>query len=69
MKKIQFTASCVCAGRNMQAGSLVDPETLTQSELAVLIGAGLAREVERYEVADPEAVNPDPKPAKKGKKK
>lgn len=69
MKRIQIMSSCVCAGRNLQSGMLIDPEKLTQSELAVLIGAGLAREVERYEVPDPEAVNPDPKPAKKGKRK
>lgn len=71
MKKLEIISPCVCAGRNMNEGLLVDPETIKPGDLAVLIGCGLARMVERYEIPERETavVNPDPKPSKKGKRK
>ena len=70
MKRIEIVAPCICAGRNMNEGMLIDPETITPSDLAVLIGCGLAREVDRYEVQDAaeKVVCRDPRPAKKAKK-
>lgn len=71
MEKLEIVSPCVCGGRNMDEGLLVDPETLKPGDLAVLIGSGLARMVERYEIPEQEmsVVNPDPKPAKKGKRR
>ena len=71
MKKIEIVSPCVCRGRNMQQGLLVDPADLKPGDLAVLIGSGLAREVERYEVPeqDQQIVNPDPKPAAPARRK
>lgn len=71
MEKLEIVSPCVCGGRNMNEGLLVDPETLKPGDLAVLIGSGLARMVERYEVPEQEipVVDPDPKPAAPAKRK
>ena len=55
----------------MEQGLLVDPADLKPGDLAVLIGSGLAREVDRYEVPeqDQQIVDPDPKPAAPARKK
>ena len=74
MKKIEILSPCVCAGRTLEAGMLVDPADLKSGDAAILIGSGLAREVERYEVPErdlvPETRDPEPpkKPARKGRK-
>ena len=70
MKKLEIISSCVCAGRNMNDGLLVDPETLKPGDLAVLIGSGLARMVERYEIPEQnmDTTVSDPKPPKRKRK-
>lgn len=68
MKKIEILAPCVCAGRNVERGVLLDPKTVPASDLAILTGSGLAREVDRYEVRNPAVVNPDPFPVPAKKK-
>lgn len=74
MKKIEILSSCVCAGRNLEAGMFIDPADLKPTDAAILTGSGLAREVERYEVPErdivPEVRDPEPpkKTAKKAKK-
>ena len=71
MKKIEIVSPCVCGGRNLNEGLLIDPADLKPGDLAVLIGSGLAREVERYEIPE-QAIVPQErvlKPAKRGKRK
>lgn len=68
MKKIEILAPCVCAGRNVEPGVLLDPETIPANGLLILIGSGLAREVERYPVHRPTGSTSPSAPSKKAKK-
>lgn len=68
MKKIEILAPCVCAGRNVEPGVLLDPETVSAHDLAILTGSGLAREVERFPVPRPTGPTSPVTPAKKAKK-
>ncbi|MBQ7695571.1 MAG: hypothetical protein IJI85_10335 [Clostridia bacterium] len=71
MKKIEILSPCVCAGRNMEAGMLLDIDAIRPGDAGILIGSGLAREVERYEVPERDIVpeTRDPEPAKKTARK
>ena len=77
MKKIEILSGCVCSGRNLEAGIMLDLDALKAADIAVLTGSGLARIVDRYEIpesdlkpviVDPRPVKRDVKPAKRKRK-
>lgn len=67
MKKVEILSACVCAGRNLNAGTMLDVDAIKPGDLAILEGSGLARVVDRYEIpeSDLRPVIVDPKPAKR----
>ena len=67
MKKVEIISACVCAGRNLDAGIMLDVDALKPGDLAILEGSGLARVVDRYEIpeSDLKPVIVDPKPDKR----
>ena len=66
MKKVEILSACVCAGRNLNAGTMLDVDAIRPGDLAILEGSGLARVVDRYEIpeSDLKPVNNDPRAVK-----
>ena len=69
---LRIKSDCLAARRPLRAGEVLPLDELPQRDRQILIGAGLAETIERYEVpdpkptvADPAPANVDPKPAKK----
>ena len=67
MKRIEILSACVCAGRNLNAGTMLDIDAIKPGDLAILEGSGLARIVDRYEIPETalKPVNRDPRPEKR----